>query len=271
MEEQQEVGSPGAGQVSALSRKIGYEFRRPDLALAALTHSSFAHEQRRKGRPVGPDNERLEFLGDAVLGLLMAELLMGTHPDAPEGRLSRARSVLVSEPSLARVARRVGLGEFLRLGRGEERGGGRTKPSLLADALEAIIAAVYLDGGIGAARALVESLFQEELESFQGELPGADAKSRLQEMLQRSHLPPPEYRVVGREGPDHAARFEVALLFGEKVMARGWGGSKKQAEKDAAGRLLEALDVGDLSVEELVGLQSPAENAGDEEARDGEQ
>ncbi len=253
------LSSADAGQVEALSHLIGHRFRRPELALAAMTHSSFAHEQRRKGRSVGPDNERLEFLGDAVLGLVMAEILMADHPEAPEGRLSRARSVLVSEKSLARVARRLGLGDHLRLGRGETQGGGRTKASILADALEALIAAVYLDAGLAVARSFVETVFRDELQEFSGGLPGADAKSRVQEIFQGAHLRPPTYRLAARQGPDHAARFEVALMVGERTLALGSGGSKKQAEKDAAARLLALLDSGDVAMEDLVGAESSGE------------
>lgn len=199
----------------------------------ALTHSSFANE-----RGVGRDNERLEFLGDSVLGLIAADRLFRCHPSVPEGVLSRTRSHLVSTEALARHARELDLGSALHLGRGEDQSGGREKRSLLADALEAVIGAVFVDGGLQAARDLVEPWLEAEAAEAMDAL---DAKSDLQESLQAQGLEPPDYRHVGREGPDHDPVFHVECRIGGRAAAAASGHSKKEAERRAAARALAGL------------------------------
>jgi len=203
----------------------------PDAALLeeALTHSSYAHESGRSGRY----NERLEFLGDAVVGLVVAEALFARHPDWDEGRLTRARAAVVSQPTLAEAGRRLGLGGHLRLGRGEEQTGGRNKPSLLADALEAVIGAAFLAGGWENARDLALEALGFALDSPDVAEAPRDYKTRLAERLRQDGLQP-VYVVVEESGPDHAKLFTVALTVGGQEWARGRGHSKKEAEQQAA-------------------------------------
>lgn len=203
----------------------------------ALTHSSFANE-----RGLEQDNERLEFLGDSVLGLVVADRLFRGDPSAPEGVLSRTRSHVVSAEALARRARELDLGSALRLGHGEDHSGGREKPSLLADALEAVIGAVFVDGGLGAARELVEPWIEAEATETMDAL---DAKSDLQESLQSQGLEPPFYRHVGRDGPDHAPVFHVECWIAGRTVATASGHSKKEAERRAAARALAAIERAD--------------------------
>jgi ribonuclease-3 len=225
-----------AQALEELEERIGYRFRRRDLLEQALTHRSWTHEHGEAG--VG--NERLEFLGDAVLDLLVSELLMEVDESADEGALSRGRADAVNTRALARQARTIGLDEFARLGRGEERSGGRHKPSILANVFEAVVAAVYLDGGYRSARELVRRLFgglaTEELR------PLGDPKTRLQERLQAGGQPLPRYETTGQQGPDHAREFEVRVLVGERVLGSGVGRSKRAAEQAAALEALEKLD-----------------------------
>lgn len=200
----------------------------------ALTHSSFANE-----RGLEQDNERLEFLGDSVLGLVVADRLFRGDPSAPEGVLSRTRSHVVSAEALARRARELDLGPALQLGHGEDQSGGREKPSLLADALEAVIGAVFVDGGLQAARDLVEPWIEAEAAETMDAL---DAKSDLQESLQSQGLEPPFYRHVGRDGPDHDPVFHVECWIGDRAAAAASGHSKKEAERKAAARALAELE-----------------------------
>ena len=200
----------------------------------ALTHSSFANE-----RGLEHDNERLEFLGDSVLGLVVADRLFRGDPSAPEGVLSRTRSHVVSAEALARRARELDLGPALRLGHGEDHSGGREKPSLLADALEAVIGAVFVDGGLQAARDLVEQWIEAEAAETMDAL---DAKSDLQESLQSQGLEPPFYRHVGRDGPDHDPVFHVECWVGGRAVAAASGHSKKVAERRAAARALARME-----------------------------
>jgi ribonuclease-3 len=218
------------------AHRLGHEFRDPGLLELALTHRSWANE-----RTSDATYERLEFLGDAVLGLLAAEWLFQRHDEAPEGELSRRKSYLVSERVLAAEGRRLGLGEVLRLGVGEERSGGRSKPSLLADALEAVIGAVFLDGGLQAARGPVVRLLERAATSGPP-LELRDAKSRLQELTQGLDRELPAYRHVASEGPDHEKVFTVECWVGERLVAIGRGGSKKLAEQRAAAGALAALE-----------------------------
>jgi ribonuclease III len=206
----------------------------PDLLRAALIHRSFCAEA-----PGEESNERLEFLGDSVLGLLVTETLYLEHPDRPEGDLARMRAALVSTDALARLAEELDLGSALLLGKGEAASGGRSKPSLLADALEAVIGATYLAGGRDRAAELVADLYADALQGAARELVLGDAKNRLQELTARLHVEPPVYALVGH-GPDHAKSFE-AVVTAAGVRAHGAGRSKKQAERAAALAAIEQL------------------------------
>jgi ribonuclease-3 len=233
---------PLRDEFSGLEQAIGYRFRNPALLEHALTHRSRVHEDATGGVI---DNESLEFLGDAVLGFLVAELLFREFPDRDEGWKSKVKAWLVSETSLARLAAGIDLGSHLILGRGEEKSGGRRKRALVADSFEALLAALYLDGGLEAARAFVERQYRDLLEEARRAATGspftADYKSALQERLQALGRRPPEYRLVAETGPPHRRRFEVEVWIGDRPVARGDGGSKKAAEQEAARRALEAL------------------------------
>jgi ribonuclease III len=189
------------------------------------------------------DNERLEFLGDAVLELLTSEYLLSTFPEWSEGQLSKSRARIVNASSLEAAARRLRLGENLRLGRGEEKTGGREKQTLLADAFEAVIAAIYLDGGLGAAREVLRKiLFEQALEERGERIADSDRKSALQELLQGQGKPSAEYRLAGESGPDHQKVFQIEVWIDGECMATGEGSTKKEAEQRAARRALEQLE-----------------------------
>lgn len=215
---------------------LGHRFAEKGLLRLALTHRSRVNEEG--GRGVG--NERLEFLGDAVLDLAISELLMERSPEADEGRLSRARSELVNTRALARHAQQLGLDRSVRLGRGEARSAGRRKISILANVFEAVVAALYLDGGLAPVRALVEREFGARLED--PELFEADPKTRLQERLQAEGRPIPVYTTSRTEGPDHAPEFHVEARIEDQIVGRGVGPSKREAEQQAARQALERLD-----------------------------
>ncbi len=217
-----------------LEERLGYRFENRALLRQAVTHTSYANEQG-----LDEHNQRLEFLGDSVLGLIAADRLYRTRPLAPEGELSLVKSHVVNDEALARYARRLDLGSTLRLGHGEERSGGRAKQSLLACALEAVLGAVFVDGGLEAARTLVERWLDSEATEA---LDTPDAKSDLQEQLQAQGLAPPVYRHVGREGPDHDPIFHVECLIDGEVAASATGHSKKAAERRAARRALVAFN-----------------------------
>lgn len=234
--------------IAALEERIGHSFRDRELLERALTHSSHAHE-RESAASVTADNEQLEFLGDAVLGFVVSRLLCERFPNFHEGQLSKLRAHLVSARHLGGVAQRLELGRFLRLGRGEERSGGRSKRALLVNALEALLAAVYLDAGLETVHHLIrQRIFEPELELLLpqagGGLPTTDHKSAVQELLQARALPPPRYSVVREHGPDHRKVFTVELRIrsaeGEQVY-RAQGSTKKEAEQDAARQALEHL------------------------------
>ena len=217
---------------------VGYQFRNLQFLLEALTHSSFAQESADRPR----DNEQMEFLGDAVLTFVVSVMLADAFPDWEEGKLTRARAHLVAAPHLYSVARGLNLGQHLRLGRGEEKTGGRDKPALLVNALEAVVAALYRDGGIEAARDFIACfIVPQDLGAAADELFSIDYKSALQEHLQAERTPPAEYRVVEECGPEHQKTFTVEVLAGDNLMARGRGGSKKAAEQEAARWILEKL------------------------------
>jgi ribonuclease-3 len=220
-----------------LEDQLGYQFRQPALLRSALTHKSFVNENPELERE---DNERLEFLGDAVLDLAVGHLLMESFPVRSEGELSKRRAAIVNEQGLSDVATELRLGEWLFLGRGEEQTGGRRKASLLADAFEAVLAAIYLDGGFDAAFGVIRRLFAGRMGA--GEKPGGeDWKTQLQELVQAEMRTVPRYIVVGEHGPDHEKTFEVGVQVGGRELARAHGRSKKEAEQRAARRALEEL------------------------------
>jgi len=245
-------GAPRAGHQQVISGQsqvensldqlqslVGHEFRQPQFLLEALTHSSFAQESLERPR----DNEQLEFLGDAVLTFVVSVILADAFPDWEEGKLTRARSHLVAAPHLHVVASRLGLGEYLRLGRGEEKTGGRGKPALLVNALEALVAALYRDGGLATAQAFIERfIVPDKSEIHADELFRIDYKSELQERLQADRLPPAEYRVVEESGPEHQKTFTVEVVTGNNLAARGKGGSKKAAEQEAARTIIDEME-----------------------------
>src|SRR5947208_7356647 len=215
-----------------IQRRLGYRFRRSSLVLEAVTHKSYLNEAKETGEL---DNERLEFLGDAVLDLVVSQHLLSAFPDAAEGELSKLRARLVNEKTLARVARRIGRGELLRLGRGETKTQGRNKPSLLADALEAVFAGVYLDGGLEAAPASVRAACSEELGSCDRSLLArGDFKTDLQEVCQREFEMLPHYQTIRETGPDHDKLFEVEILIRGERNGVGVGTSKKADDELAA-------------------------------------
>lgn len=223
-----------------LEQKLGYVFRSASLCETALTHKSWMNETQETSRT---DNERLEFLGDAVLALVTSDLLMKRFPDQPEGELSKARAAIVNEAGLAHVAETLALGQWIFLGRGEEQAGGRQKRSLLANTFEALLGAIYLDGGFVAAFEVAERLFSR----FIADVPSAaskDFKSRLQELAQAKLQMAPTYTVLSEQGPDHAKTFEIAILIGDKEYARAFGRSKKEAQQNAAERALAAMTEG---------------------------
>ena len=212
---------------------IGYKFKNPELLETALTHTSYANESR---TPV-KHNERLEFLGDSVLQIVSADYLFHAYADRPEGDLTRIRASLVSEGALFQFAQEIDLGEYLRLGRGEERCGGRTRPSVVSDAFEAVIAALYLDGGMEVARKFILPFITE------GKHAEADYKTRLQEIVQQNPEERLSYVVESESGPDHDKHFVVAVRFNSDRVARGEGRSKKAAEQSAAKEALKLLGV----------------------------
>ncbi|MCG8419516.1 MAG: ribonuclease III [Proteobacteria bacterium] len=228
-----------------LEAVLGYHFADQELLITALTHRSFANEHSGSGRS---DNEKLEFLGDAVLDLIIGHMLMERYPDLREGQLSVTRSQVVSEDGLSELAIQLGLGEWLYLGKGERRSGGKHKPSILADAMEAVTAAVYLDGGFDAAWKLVARLFTTSIESVE-ETGFYDFKTRLQELAQARLKATPVYRVIADRGPDHAKIFEVSVEIDGREWGRATGSSKKRAEQLAAANasfLLEGADLEQL-------------------------
>jgi ribonuclease-3 len=217
-----------AGNAQALAKRLGITLRRPELMREALRHKS---SQQELGQA---SNERLEFLGDAVLGLTVAGYLHRSHPELAEGKLTKVKAVAVSEPVLAQVAREINLGAYLTLAKGEEQSGGRNRSSLLADALEAVIAAIYLDRGIILARKVTLALLREHLLAIERAEHEPDYKTLLQEKIQELHRKPPSYYVVGESGPDHDRTFVAEARLAGRVLGKGTGKSKKQAEQAAA-------------------------------------
>ena len=228
-----------------LEALIGYTFIDRERLITALRHPSYCNEQATPNSKPLEDNERLEFLGDAVLDLTVGHRLMTRFPELREGELSVTRAQVVSEAGLSEVAAKLSLGDWLLLGRGEDKSGGRSKPSILADAFEAVVAAVYLDGGFAAAGELVGRLLAARIETveFKGFY---DFKTRLQEAVQAKLRATPSYHVVAQEGPDHDKRFIVAVSIGDREWARAAGKSKKEAEQMAAAEAHFKLDGADI-------------------------
>ena len=226
-------------EFETLQQAIGYRFRDRGLLEHAMTHTSRANEDVSGGVV---DNESMEFLGDAVLGFVVADLLFRDFPGFDEGQKSKTKASVVSTATLARQAERLRLGDHLLLGRGEEKTGGRRKQALLADTYEALIAAIYLDGGIEQARAFIVRELAPLLDAVRRDgVAGQDYKSALQELLQSRDLPLPDYRLVGTQGPDHRKLFEIEVGVGGEPLATAIGASKKEAEQDAARAALEKL------------------------------
>ena len=219
--------------LTPLQDVLGHSFANPDLLVRALTHASAAEAQARRD-PI--TYQRLEFLGDRVLGLVVADMLDASFPEAPEGELSRRLSRLVSGETCAEVARDMDLGRYVRISRSVEKGGGRAKAGVLADACEAVLGAIYRDGGLPAARQVIERYWRSRLEDMRGPL--RDAKTELQEWAHRRGFDAPVYVEVSRSGPDHAPHFEIEVTAAGLPPGRGRGQSKREAEHDAAANLL---------------------------------
>lgn len=222
--------------IKDLESAIGYRFKNIMLLQNALSHSSYANEHWHNSLK---SNERLEFLGDSILGMVVAEYLYRNFPDRPEGELTRMRADMVCEKSLARIAEQVGLGKFLLLGHGEEQGGGRNRPSILADAVESVIAASFLDGGMAAAEGFIRRFVLCDV-PVSG-LHNQDYKTALQELVQQKKDQRISYRLIGERGPDHDKEFTVEVTLNGSVVGVGIGSSKKRAEQDAARAATEAL------------------------------
>ena len=222
--------------IKDLETAIGYRFKNISLLQNALTHSSYANERWHNSLL---SNERLEFLGDSVLGMLVADYLYRTFPDRPEGELTRMRADMVCEHTLATAANRIGLGEHLLLGHGEEQGGGRSRESILADAMESVIAACFLDGGLEAALKIVKQFILVEVPVKK--LHNADYKTALQELVQQKKNQVLSYAMVGQSGPDHDKKFDVEVSLNGRVVGKGTGSSKKRAEQAAAKDAMEHL------------------------------
>lgn len=222
--------------LNELEAAIGYRFHNIGLLQNALSHSSYANERWHNSLM---SNERLEFLGDSVLGMLVAHYLFRTFPDRPEGELTRMRADMVCETTLAEIANRLKLGEYLLLGNGEEQGGGRTRYSILADAVESVIAACYLDGGMGAAAAFVEKFVLVNVPTKR--MHNADYKTALQELVQQKKNQVLSYQLIGESGPDHDKQFSVEVSLNGTVVGQGTGTSKKRAEQAAACAAIQKL------------------------------
>ena len=222
---------------SGIEQILQYEFKDKNLLQEALRHSSFVNEL---GDPQLRDNERLEFLGDAVLNLIVGHILMSSYPDLKEGDLSRSRANLVNESQLAKMARLFDLGLYIQLGKGEVQTHGREKNSILADTFEALMASIYLDGGFDAAYQIIETNFQPLIEHLHSAVNNHDYKSQLQEKVQVEHGSIPDYRIMREDGPDHDKTFWVAVNVLD-IEAQGSGKSKKAAEQDAARKAIEIL------------------------------
>ncbi len=240
-------------ELEALQAALGYTFSDRGILLQALTHTSYGHEHFPK-RPLAlKDNERLEFLGDAILDAIVSDILLECYPNDHEGRLSKIRAAVVNEKTLYQVAVKLGLDLNVRLGKGEALSGGTRKPSILSSTFEAIVAAIYLDGGFNAVYPVVRHLFQPFFKSDARILHTADPKTRLQEKIQADRKVTPTYHLIDSEGPDHAKTFTVEVRVAEEAIARAQGSSKKDAEQNAARNALEELGLS-KTTEQLVKL-----------------
>ncbi|MGI6279587.1 MAG: ribonuclease III [Acutalibacteraceae bacterium] len=222
--------------MKSLEEKLNYTFKNKNLLANALTHSSYANEKRNGS----VSNERLEFLGDSVLSLIVSDYLYNNFKNLPEGELTKLRASLVCEKSLCNFSRELNMGEYLRLGKGEDKGGGRSRDSILADAFEAVLAAIYLDGGLEAARSLVLRFILAELEHEDDEV-FKDYKTALQEIIQRNPEETVTYILTKESGPDHSKVFEVEVRLNSNTIGKGTGRSKKQAEQSAAREALRLM------------------------------
>ena len=227
--------------LTKLEQGLGYTFRNKALLENALTHSSYANENRERHLP---DNERLEFLGDSILGFVVAEYLYRNFPDKPEGELTRIRADLVCERNLAEAAATIELGSYLLLGHGEEQGGGRKRDSIVSDAMESVIAASFMDGGFAAAKEIIDRLILSD--SPKGRPRNFDYKTAFQELVQRKKDQQNHYELTGESGPDHDKHFEVDVLLNGKPCGHGTGSSKKRAEQSAARAAIESLFPGEV-------------------------
>ena len=227
--------------LTKLEQGLGYTFRNKALLENALTHSSYANENRERHLP---DNERLEFLGDSILGFVVAEYLYRNFPDKPEGELTRIRADLVCERNLAEAAATVELGSYLLLGHGEEQGGGRKRDSIVSDAMESVIAASFMDGGFAAAEEIIDRLILSNIPK--GRPRNFDYKTAFQELVQRKRDQQIHYELTGESGPDHDKHFEVEVLLNGKAVGHGVGSSKKRAEQAAAEAAIEELFPGEI-------------------------
>lgn len=227
--------------LTKLEQGLGYTFRNKALLENALTHSSYANENRERHLP---DNERLEFLGDSILGFVVAEYLYRNFPDKPEGELTRIRADLVCERNLAEAAATIELGSYLLLGHGEEQGGGRKRDSIVSDAMESVIAASFMDGGFAAAKEIIDRLMLSNIPK--GRPRNFDYKTAFQELVQRKKDQQIHYELTGESGPDHDKHFEVEVLLNGKAVGHGVGSSKKRAEQAAAEAAIEALFPGEI-------------------------
>ena len=223
--------------MKTLETKLGYQFQNPKLLDHALTHSSYANEHHLGSIS---SNERLEFLGDSVLGMIVADHLYRTFPDLPEGDLTRIRANLVCEGSLVLVAKEWDLGRYLKLGKGENACGGRSRPSILADAVEAVLAAVFLDGGLAHDRDIIQRFLLDRME--QVNRASRDHKTYLQELVQRKSGQVLSYELIGESGPDHIKTFQMQVLLNGQPIGQGTGHSKKEAEQAAANAAIERLE-----------------------------
>lgn len=222
-------------KIEELQERIGYEFKEEGLLRQALTHSSYANEKHMKKLS---DNERLEFLGDAVLEIISSEFLYRNYPKLPEGDLTKLRASIVCEPTLALCTRELDLGEYLLLGKGENLTGGRNRKSILSDAMEAVIGAIYLDGGFESAKAFIHRFILTDIEHKKLFY---DSKTILQELVQGNYEEPLHYELLSEEGPDHDKKFKVEARIGEQVIGTGSGHTKKAAEQEAAYQALLVL------------------------------
>ena len=227
--------------LSELEAGLGYTFRDKSILENALTHSSYANENRERGLH---DNERLEFLGDSILGFVVADYLYRSFPDRPEGELTRIRADLVCERNLAEAAATIELGSYLLLGHGEEQGGGRKRDSIVSDAMESVIAASFMDGGFAAAKEIIDRLILSNIPK--GRPRNFDYKTAFQELVQRKKDQQIHYELTGESGPDHDKHFEVEALLNGRAVGRGVGSSKKRAEQAAAEAAIEALFPGEI-------------------------